>query len=220
VAAGGLVRLGRVVALALGGDGVDQDGPSISRSFEKLRTSSATSWPSTGPTYWKPIPSKRMPGVMRALVASMPWRTISMACSPFGMARRKSFTERRQRLYVREANFLENHSESAPTLGEIDISLSFRTTMKLRWRYPAWFSPSKATPPVRAPSPTTDTTLPSWPRWRLPSTMPTPAETAVEACPTPKASCSDSSRSGKPASPPSVRMVWNRSRRPVRSLWA
>ena len=75
-----------------------------------------------------------MPGVTSALVASMPWRIISIACGPLGTLARNSFTEWRQRLYVREANFFENHSESAPTLGEIDISLSFSTTSRSRPR--------------------------------------------------------------------------------------
>ena len=71
-----------------------------------------------------------------------------------------------------------------------------------------------------APSPTTATTFPSSPVSRCASSMPRAALMAVEACPTPKASCGDSARSGKPASPPGVRMPWNASRRPVRILCA
>ena len=69
-----------------------------------------------------------------AFVALMPWRMTSIAWVPFGSFARKSFTWWRQRLYVREANFFENHSERAPTLGEIDISLSFSTTRRSRPR--------------------------------------------------------------------------------------
>ncbi len=43
----------------------------------------------------------------------------------------------------------------APTLCEIDISLSLRTTISLVRRCPIWLRASQETPPVRLPSPTT-----------------------------------------------------------------
>jgi hypothetical protein len=80
------------------------------------------------------MPSKSRPGETRALVALMAWRMTLMASVPFGSWLRISFTVRRQWLNVREANFFVNHSDSAPTFGEIDISLSFRTTSRSRPR--------------------------------------------------------------------------------------
>ena len=63
----------------------------------------------------------------------------------------------------------------APTLGLIDISLSLSTTTSGVFRWPAWFSASKATPPVSAPSPSTQTTCPRRSRASLAaSTMPSP----------------------------------------------
>ena len=49
-------------------------------------------------------------------------------------------------------------SEIAPTLGEIDISLSLRMTSKFFLRAPALFNASQTIPAVKAPSPMTTTT--------------------------------------------------------------
>ena len=49
----------------------------------------------------------------------------------------------------------------APTFGAIDISLSFRMTMKSRSDAPALLRPSYARPQVSAPSPSMETTLKS-----------------------------------------------------------
>ncbi len=48
--------------------------------------------------------------------------------------------------------------------------------------------------------------------------MPSAAEMDVEAWAAPKTSYSDSARLVKPESPPFWRIVWRRSRRPVRTL--
>ena len=48
-------------------------------------------------------------------------------------------------------------AERAPTFFEMDISLSFNTTMISLFRCPAWLSASKDMPPVREPSPMTAT---------------------------------------------------------------
>ena len=48
-------------------------------------------------------------------------------------------------------------SEIAPTLGEIDISLSLRMTSKFFLRAPALFNASQTIPAVKAPSPMTTT---------------------------------------------------------------
>ncbi len=50
---------------------------------------------------------------------------------------------------------LLKYDESAPTFGEIDISLSFRITTRFFFRWPAWFIPSKASPAEMEPSPIT-----------------------------------------------------------------
>ena len=44
----------------------------------------------------------------------------------------------------------------------IDIWLSFKTTIKSWQSCPAWLKPSKASPPVKAPSPITAITFPFW----------------------------------------------------------
>ena len=51
-----------------------------------------------------------------------------------------------------------NSDEMAPTFGEIDILLSFKTIIKLLWFSAALLSASSASPPVSAPSPIMDTT--------------------------------------------------------------
>ncbi len=107
----------------------------------------------------------------------------------------------------------------APTAGAIDMSLSFRTTMKSRPVWPALLSASYARPHPIAPSPMMAATLKSWSVRSRPTAMPQAAEIDVAACPAPNASYSDSSRRRNGASPPLVRMVGSRSLRPVRILW-
>jgi len=46
----------------------------------------------------------------------------------------------------------------APTLGEMDMPLSLRMITRSVSRSATWFRPSKAMPPVMAPSPMTATT--------------------------------------------------------------
>src|SRR6185437_1971149 len=106
----------------------------------------------------------------------------------------------------------------APTLGAMDISLSFSTTMKSRPDAPALFNPSYDNPDVSAPSPSTDTTLNDSPDISRPTAIPKPAEIAVAACPAPKASYGLSERLRKPDMPFSVRSVSKPLARPVRSL--
>ena len=80
-------------------------------------------------------------------------------------------------------------------------------------------SASKAMPQVIPPSPMTQTTRASEPAASNAVAMPRPAEMDVPAWATPNASCGLSFRTGKPDSPPYCRMVPNRERRPVSSLW-
>ena len=77
------------------------------------------------------------------------------------------------------------------------------------------FRPSKASPPLMAPSPMTATTF----LFLSATAMPNAAEMLFEACPQTKASYSLSSGEGKGRMPPSLRLVEKRSRRPVRILW-
>src|SRR5229473_5648821 len=62
----------------------------------------------------------------------------------------------------------------APTLGAIDMPLSFSTMMMSRPECPALFMASYGSPQVRAPSPTTATTLNCSPAGRAPRPSRTP----------------------------------------------
>ncbi len=107
---------------------------------------------------------------------------------------------------------------SAPTEGEIDIELSFNTTIILVPRCPAWFIASNAMPAVIEPSPMIATTWCDSRRWSRAMARPSAAEIEVEACPAAITSYSDSDGRQKPDSPPYWRSVDIRSRRPVRIL--
>ena len=75
-----------------------------------------------------------------------------------------------------------NTPESAPTGGEIDMSLSLSTTSRgVSGRWPAWLMASSAMPPVRAPSPITATHLNDSPRLSRAIAMPSAAEMDVLA---------------------------------------
>ena len=77
---------------------------------------------------------------------------------------------------------------SAPTFSEIDMSLSFRTTITLASACLALFSASKAMPAVIAPSPITATTRRSLPAARAATAMPMAAEIEVDECAVPNVS--------------------------------
>ena len=77
---------------------------------------------------------------------------------------------------------------SAPTLGLIDISLSFKTTIMGVFKAPALFSASNASPPVIDPSPITETTRKFLPECFRDRAIPVAAEIEVEACPAPNTS--------------------------------
>ena len=77
---------------------------------------------------------------------------------------------------------------SAPTFSEIDMSLSFRTTITLAPDCFTLLSASKAIPPVMAPSPITAIARLSRPSWRAATAMPSAAEMEVEEWAVPKAS--------------------------------
>ena len=108
---------------------------------------------------------------------------------------------------------------SAPTGGEIDMSLSFRITSRFMSSCtPALFSASNAMPAVIAPSPITATAWRFSPSVLAASAMPSAAEIEVDECAVPKVSNGLSSRRGKPEMPASWRSVSMRSRRPVSIL--
>ena len=72
----------------------------------------------------------------------------------------------------------------------------------------ALFSPSKARPPVMAPSPITAMTWRSFSPFKAEATdIPKAAEIELEACPAIKASYSLSEGFGKPLIPPNLRSV-------------
>ena len=97
--------------------------------------------------------------------------------------------------------------------------LSFNTTMKLVSRVDALFNASYAIPPVREPSPMTDTMVSEPPDKSRAFTIPSPADMEVELCPVSKQSQSLSFRLGKPLMPWYFLKVSNPSFLPVRILW-
>ena len=113
---------------------------------------------------------------------------------------------------------------SAPTGGEIDMSLSFSTTSRsMSGVTPALFSASKAMPAVIAPSPITATCRrrlgPLFsPLLREAHAIPSAAEIEVDEWAVPKVSYSLSLRRGNPDTPPCWRSVDMPARRPVRIL--
>ena len=75
-----------------------------------------------------------------------------------------------------------------PTFLDIDILLSFNITIKFLFDLPALFSPSYASPPVRAPSPITAITCPGSPDNSFALEIPKAAEIEVLLWPALKAS--------------------------------
>jgi hypothetical protein len=109
---------------------------------------------------------------------------------------------------------------SAPTGGEIDISLSLRTTRSGTSIAPALFIASKAMPADMAPSPITAMARRFSPFSFAAAAMPSAAEIEVLEWAVPKVSYFDSARRGKPEMPSSMRSFDIPSRRPVRILCA
>jgi len=99
----------------------------------------------------------------------------------------------------------------APTLGDMDISLSLSITINLSGlKCPALFRASKAMPAVMAPSPITATTYLSWSPIRSRAFLkPRAADMEVELWPAPKASKGLSSLLKKPDMPPNCLRVGN-----------
>ncbi len=97
------------------------------------------------------------------------WPPISAA--PGSLARPRSISSRTL-VSVGSTRTRWKSLESAPTFSEMLIPLSFSTTVIGDLRWPAWFRPSYAMPPVSAPSPMTQTTWPSWRPWRPASASP------------------------------------------------
>ncbi len=98
------------------------------------------------------------------------------------------------------------------------MSLSLRMTIRREFIAPALFIASYAMPADIAPSPITAMTLLLPPLRSRATAMPSPAEIEVEECAAPNGSYSLSARLVKPESPPPMRSVRMRSRRPVRIL--
>ena len=112
------------------------------------------------------------------------------------------------------------YSRNAPTLGSIDIPLSFKTTNKFAsFSKPAWLIPSKAIPAVIAPSPITETTLFDFFESLLAMAMPSPEEIDVELCAAPNGSYSLSDLFVKPDKPCPFLKVLIFSFLPVSILW-
>ena len=120
--------------------------------------------------------------------------------------------------YLASVRIEFRYVDTPPTFSEMDILLSFKITIKLVSRCAALFSASYAIPPVREPSPITDTTVCLSPKRSLACARPSPAEIEVELCPVSKLSQSLSFRFGKPLIPPNLRSISKPSLLPVSIL--
>lgn len=106
-----------------------------------------------------------------------------------------------------------------PVRGQIDILLSFSTTIMFWAMPPMLLSASNTIPLGNAPSPMTATACRSFrPSRSSPALRPLTVLTLHPAWPVMNRSYSLSPGWGKPISPPRVRIVWNWSYRPVMSL--
>ena len=101
----------------------------------------------------------------------------------------------------------------------MDILLSLRIIINGVFILAALLNASYAIPPVKEPSPITDTTILFFPLSVLAIAIPRPAEMDVELCPVLKASQSLSDVLGKPAMPPNLRRLAKPSFLPVSILW-
>ena len=101
----------------------------------------------------------------------------------------------------------------------MDISLSFKITRILGFRWPLWLKASNAIPAVIAPSPITATCFLFESFFWAPTAIPNIALIEVLEWPTPKASYALSLIVGKGANPSFLRTVWILSFLPVKILW-
>ena len=102
----------------------------------------------------------------------------------------------------------------------MDMSLSLRMIRMSFGVDDTLLRPSKARPPLMAPSPITATTcLLAFPVFFAATAMPSAAEMLLEAWPHVNVSYSLSNGVGNGRTPPNLRLVKKLSRRPVRILW-
>ena len=94
-----------------------------------------------------------------------------------------SCSESRVWRYCVEARICPRCFMSAPTLREMDISLSFRMMTSGVCACPMWFSASNAMPPESAASPMTATTFSVPPRKSRAFAKPNATERESDACP-------------------------------------
>ena len=138
-------------------------GRSASKAVFSARRMACTSWPSITPRYAQSSSSHHRPGAQKALTDSLkrgPSRS-NAAPMPTGSFVSFSSTPSRASHSPGSSRTRFMYRDSAPTLGEIDMPLSFKMTTIGVPRPPAWETASNATPPVIEPSPMTATTLPS-----------------------------------------------------------
>ena len=163
----------------------------------------------------KPSSSNSVPGEIMPLTCSS---TRLANCSTLGMAESTFSPARRAALKVPPDSSRARYLLSAPTGGEIDMSLSLRITSRLASITPALLRASKACPADIAPSPMIATTRRSSPLLWAATAMPRAAEIEVEECPTPNVSYLLSIRRGKPETPSFMRRRSIPARRPVSAL--
>ena len=172
-----------------------------------------------GPRYWNPISVQNIVGTMRPASPVLNLLTRLYISSPVGTFLERDFIRstialnsgwviRRLRQLVRN-----------PMFSEMDIPLSLRTTMNFSGlRCTMLFSASKLDPDVIAPSPTTAMVQESVRRFAAPWATPRAMESPVPAWPAHSVSWGLSPGSPNPDRPPSRRMSWKSSRRPVHQL--
>ena len=129
------ILLRRLVAVALRGERVHEDRAVAVREhrvhvLEGLEQHVDAVALRSGPTYLKPSASKSRPGEKKTLSDSSAF-CAQWSMSP-GSEPRNSFAQPFMRRTIGAESLRERYDESAPTFGEIDISLSFSTTTRLR----------------------------------------------------------------------------------------
>ena len=161
-------------------------GPLICFTFSRVFSRSNMLCPSIVPTYVKPSSSNITPGANKPLIYSSSFLAIFAPDSP-NIVLSISFNFCLGFWKTWLVIILLKYVYIAPTLGEIDIWLSFRITINLEGSsHPAWFKPSKASPAVIAPSPIIATVYPSSFFRSFATLIPKAADIEVELWPAPK----------------------------------
>ncbi len=159
-------------------------GPLMVFMVLRVFTMPGKSWPSMGPKYRKPSSSNSMPGDQRFLTLSSTFLAKStMRLPPTNFDARLMICLTIPRIFtvMGDASMEPKYLLMAPTLGAMDMPLSFTTRMMSRSECPALFMPSYGMPHVSAPSPATATTWNVSPLTSRAAAIPRAADMAVPA---------------------------------------